>query len=88
MPGVFTVAKMNEFMTETEQYVLPMLKEARKNFPHQEPAYSGLRVRIREQIHLIKTCVDIKKNPGIVDVDPDPNVCPGFAGEPPPQWPL
>jgi hypothetical protein len=87
MPGVFTVAKMNEFMLESEQYVLPMLKEARKNFPHQEAAYSGLRGRLKEQIHLIRTCVDIRHHPGIVDVDPDPAVCPGFAGEPPPYWP-
>lgn len=71
MPGVFTVAKMNEFMGESEAFTLPMLKEARKNFPHQEPAYSNLRGRLKEQIHLIRTCVNIGANPGIVDVDPN-----------------
>lgn len=69
MPGTFTVAKMEEFMQETETYTLPMLKEARKNFPFQESAYSGLRTRLKEQINLIRTCVNISANPGIVDVD-------------------
>jgi (p)ppGpp synthase/HD superfamily hydrolase len=69
MPGVFTRAKMEEFMQETEAYTLPMLKEARKNHPFQESAYSGLRTRLKEQIHLIRTCVDIANNPGMVDVD-------------------
>lgn len=70
MPGVFTPAKMHEFMMESEQYVLPMLKEGRKNYPHQEAAYSGLRNRLKDQMHLIRTCLDIQKNPGIVDIDP------------------
>lgn len=70
MPGVFTLAKMEEMMAETEEFVLPMLKEARKKFPHQEPAYSALRVRLKEQIHLIRTCCHLALNPGIVGVDP------------------
>lgn len=70
MPGVFTLAKMQEFMIETEQYVLPMLKQARKNFPHQGTVYSGMRTRLNEQIHLIRTCANLTANPGIVDIDP------------------
>jgi (p)ppGpp synthase/HD superfamily hydrolase len=69
MPGVFTLAKMHEFMTETEQFVLPMLKQARKNFPHQGTAYSSIRVRLKEQIHLITTCSNLHINPGVIDID-------------------
>lgn len=59
MPFVFSVAKMTEFMGETEQFVLPMLKQARKYFPQQEPAYTSLRHRLKEQIWLIKSCLQI-----------------------------
>jgi (p)ppGpp synthase/HD superfamily hydrolase len=59
MPGVFAVDKMFNYMKESEDFVLPMLKRARKNFPHQEPAYSSLRHRLNEQMFLIRTCYDI-----------------------------
>ncbi len=59
MPGVFKVEKMLDYMTESDDYVLPMLKQARKNFPHQEIAYTALRHRLREQMYLIRSCLEI-----------------------------
>lgn len=59
MPGVFDIPKMWEFMQETEDFVLPMLREARKKFPSQELAYTSLRHSLKEQIHLIKSCLTI-----------------------------
>jgi (p)ppGpp synthase/HD superfamily hydrolase len=59
MPGVFAPVKMMSYMDETEEYVLPMLKRARKNFPEQEVAYTTLRHRLREQMFLIRTCYQI-----------------------------
>lgn len=66
MPGVFTLDKMEEFMGETEEFVLPMLSAARKNFPEQEMAYSLLRNHLKEQIHIIRTCAAIERNPGFI----------------------
>jgi (p)ppGpp synthase/HD superfamily hydrolase len=59
MPGVFEPQKMLSYMDETDEYVRPMLKRARKNFPHQEIAYTTLRHRLREQMSLIRTCYEI-----------------------------
>lgn len=51
MVGVLDIVK---YMAETEKYVLPMLKKARKNFSSQNIAYTALRHRLKEQIHLIR----------------------------------
>jgi (p)ppGpp synthase/HD superfamily hydrolase len=57
--GVFKIEKIKEFIAETEQYVLPMLKEARKNFPFQEVAYTALRYRLKEQIYFLRAYMDM-----------------------------
>jgi (p)ppGpp synthase/HD superfamily hydrolase len=59
MLGVFTSDKMFEYMKESEDLVLPMLKQARKNFPAQEIAYTSLRHRLREQMHLIRSAYQV-----------------------------
>lgn len=50
---------MFEYIKETEDFVLPMLKEARKLFPEYDVAYTALRNRLKEQNHLIKAAYDI-----------------------------
>ncbi len=39
---------------ETETYVLPMLKEARRRFPRQELAYENIKLMLRNQIALVR----------------------------------
>jgi len=54
MIGVFTYDKQKEYIEETETYILPLLKEARRRFPRQEPAYENMRHVLVSQIELLK----------------------------------
>lgn len=49
MAGVFGPAKIREYIEETTEYILPMLKVARRTFPFQEGAYQNARVVLRTQ---------------------------------------
>lgn len=51
---VFTVEKQQEYIFETEKYILPMLKVARRTFTKQEPAYENIKLVLKSQIELIK----------------------------------
>lgn len=54
MVGVFTYEKQKEYIEETEQYILPLLKLARRRFPKQEPAYENIRHVLVSQIELLR----------------------------------
>jgi len=54
MIGVFSLAKQREYLDETRQHVLPMLKHARRNFPQQYPAYMNLKLMLISQLELIE----------------------------------
>lgn len=54
MVGVFTREKQASYVEEGETWFLPMLKEARRNFPDQERAYENLLLTLRVQIATIK----------------------------------
>ena len=54
MIGVFAQQKQVEYMKETIEYVLPMLKSARRLFTRQEPAYENIKIMLRNQIALIQ----------------------------------
>lgn len=54
MVGVFTYEKQKEYIEETETYILPALKEARRIFPRQEPAYENIRHVLVSQIELLR----------------------------------
>jgi (p)ppGpp synthase/HD superfamily hydrolase len=54
MIGVFTYEKQKEYIQETETYIIPMLKEARRCFPRQEPAYENIRHVLVSQIELLR----------------------------------
>lgn len=58
MSGVFTKQKQLSYILETEQYILPMLKLARKNFPEQESAYQNIKHILQIQIELVKVSLD------------------------------
>jgi hypothetical protein len=53
MIGVFTAAKAAGYVAETQQWFLPMLREARRAFPSQEPAYENAKVVLSTQLKLI-----------------------------------
>jgi (p)ppGpp synthase/HD superfamily hydrolase len=50
----FTYKKQQEYIAETKEYFLPMLKVARKNFPRQHNAYLNLKFILTSQIELIE----------------------------------
>lgn len=49
MAGVFSNEKILDYIQETETYILPMLKAARRAFPAQDGAYQNERVVLRTQ---------------------------------------
>jgi (p)ppGpp synthase/HD superfamily hydrolase len=56
--GVFTPVKINEYVQETEQYILPMIREARMRFPSQEPAYENLKFVLKSQVQLLRAVAE------------------------------
>jgi (p)ppGpp synthase/HD superfamily hydrolase len=54
MPNVFTREKQRQYILETETLVLPMIKQAKRNFPEQEPIYENIKLVLVSQIELIK----------------------------------
>ena len=54
MVGVFTLEKQREYLQETIDYILPALKDARRLFPRQEPAYENVKHMLRSQIELLR----------------------------------
>ena len=50
---VFKREKQEDYITETESYVLPALKKSRRLFPEQEPAYENVKFNLEAQIALI-----------------------------------
>ena len=54
MVGVFTHQGQVKYMEEAELWILPMLKEARRRFPEQEPVYQNEQLVLESQIHLIR----------------------------------
>lgn len=54
MPGVFTEEKQRLYIDDCVEYILPMLKAARKKFPKQEPAYENIKHVLLSQIGLLK----------------------------------
>lgn len=53
-PMIFTVENQKWYVEETEKYILPMLKAARRRFPEQEMAYENIKHLLNSQIELIK----------------------------------
>ncbi|MEM7344134.1 MAG: HD domain-containing protein [Chloroflexota bacterium] len=54
MVGVFSEAKQNEYLAETETYILPAIKAARRRFPRQEPAYENIQHVLVSQVELYR----------------------------------
>lgn len=54
MGGVFTIEKQKKYIAEVRNLFLPMLKKARRNFPHQTAAYENIKFVLNSQITLIE----------------------------------
>lgn len=54
MFGVFTPEKQKEYINETEQWHLPMLKNSRNKFPQYTRAYFNIETNLRSQINMFK----------------------------------
>lgn len=54
MLGVFDDKKQQQYMTEVRTFFLPMLKQARRNFPEQEAAYENLKHMLVSQLQLLE----------------------------------
>ena len=54
MVGVFTLDKQKDYLRETQAHILPALKEARRLFPRQEPAYENIKHMLKSQIELLR----------------------------------
>lgn len=54
MIGVFTKEKQVDYIRETTDLVLPMLKTSRRAFSRQEPAYQNIKIMLQNQIALIE----------------------------------
>lgn len=58
MLGVFSSAKMREYIEETERCFFPMVKRARVSFPDEEPALENLKLMLSSQVELLRALVD------------------------------
>ena len=54
MVGVFTKEKQKKYVEEIEQFILPMLKQARDKFPEQILAYFNIMTILRSQVGILK----------------------------------
>lgn len=54
MVGVFKLSKQKDYIQEVHDLFLPMLKKARRLFPHQVNAYENIKHILQSQIQLIE----------------------------------
>lgn len=62
MVGVFTPEKIDSYMIETNDHVIPMLKLARKRFTKQEGAYLNIKHVLMTQMELLQALNPVKKS--------------------------
>lgn len=58
MVDVFTFNGQKWYIEETERYILPTIKTAKRLFPQQEAAYENIKHTLTSQVQLIKTIHD------------------------------
>lgn len=54
MLGVFSLPKQKEYIDETQNYILPILKTARRRFPSQAPIYEKIKHLLNREIILFE----------------------------------
>lgn len=63
MPGVIRLEKQVENLEETEKFILPMLKKARRLYPQQENAYENIKFVLKSQVELIRGIIELQQAP-------------------------
>lgn len=58
MHSAFTKEKQQQYVEETEQFFLPMLKKATGLYPKQHLAYMNIRTMLKTQMELIKSALE------------------------------
>lgn len=58
MPGVFTPEKQAAYIAEAKDYILPMLKKARKTYFAFRPAYENIKHMLMMQMTLIENTLE------------------------------
>lgn len=58
MPEVFTLEKQQKYMAECKEFILPMLKQARKTYPKYRPVYENLKHLLMLQMYLINLYIE------------------------------
>jgi GTP pyrophosphokinase len=61
MAGVFTIAGMEKYIEETEKFILPLCKHARKYHPEYGDVISVLKYHIEDLCHVAKILVETMK---------------------------
>lgn len=64
--GGFSHEKQKKYCHEVITYFLPMLKQARKNFPRQMDAYYQIEFMLKSQLELIQLYISLKEDNGLV----------------------
>lgn len=54
MGGAFSISKQLSYLSETEEFVLPMIKASARAFPLQESAFENVKLALRSQISLAR----------------------------------
>lgn len=60
MAGAFSKEKQKRYSDEVEEFFLPMIKKAMKNFPEQTPAYLNITNMLRCQLEFVKQTLEAK----------------------------
>jgi (p)ppGpp synthase/HD superfamily hydrolase len=61
MHSVFTCEKQTRYIEECEEFILPMLREARNRFPDQVLAYENIKHALNGQIELLRLTIESKQ---------------------------
>lgn len=61
MIGTFTDEKQKRYIDTTRKYIVPMLKNARKQFPQQEPVYQNIKVSLLSTMFVIEKIHEAKE---------------------------
>lgn len=68
MGAAFSKEKQEKYVVETETYILPMLKQAQRNNPHQNNVYENEKLVLKTQLNIIKLNLGLsneQKNSGV-----------------------
>lgn len=54
MLNVFSIEKQEKYIEEAETWIIPMIKQAKRNFPEQESVYENIKLIMKSQIELLR----------------------------------